>query len=262
MSNQIWARNSAVKLHDTSADKFQNLYALGQTPYDTGFAYGRRQISKFFQTVIDKLPAGAAILDVGCGTGHQLVELLDQGFQAVGIEPSAEMRRHAESKLPPETVRPGTILNLPFDNDTFDFVYAIEVLRYLNEADNVAGLQELRRVLKPGGIFFGTFVNRYALDGFAIVVALRKALESLLNKPRRYHTEFETPGKVAKTFHSLGFREVEIHGTFFAAIRNCYKIHQPFGRYCARSLEPYDPLLCDTPFLRPFAGHIIGIARK
>lgn len=262
MSKQIWARDSAVLIHDKSANKFQSLYESGKTSYDSAFSYGRCQFSKYFQTVLDKLPDDATILDVGCGTGHKLVELLDLGFHAVGIEPSCQMRSYAESKLPQGTVMPGTILKLPFDNDTFDFVYAFEVLRYLNQDDNIAGLREILRVLKPGGIFFGTFVNRYALDGFALLVSLRRALESVLKKPRSYHTEFETPDKLEKALYSIGFQKVEIHGAMIAMLRVIYKIHTSFGRFCARLLEPYDPFLCDTPFLRPFAGHLIGIARK
>jgi len=262
LSKQIWARDSAVACHDKSADKFQRFYESDQTPYDSGFSYGRHLISKYFSPVLNELPEGAAILDVGCGTGNHLLELLRLGFQARGIEPSAQMRRHAESKLPQGTVRPGTILKLPFANETFDFVYAIEVLRYLDQDDNKVGLKEVFRVLKPGGIFFGTFVNQYALDGFAIVVGLRKVLEILLKKPRTYHTEFETPGKLAKTFHAIGFRELETHGTMLAMLRICYRVHHPFGGYCARLLEPYDAALSDTPFLRPLAGHLIGIARK
>jgi SAM-dependent methyltransferase len=49
-----------------------------------------------------------------------------------------------------------------FENETLDFVYVIEVFRYLAHDDNLQGLREVFRVLRPGGIFFGTFVNRFS----------------------------------------------------------------------------------------------------
>ena len=104
---------------------------------DSAFLYGRRQIDFHFRNIIDKLDKNSRILDLGCGTGEKIEELLGDGFEVVGIEPSINMRKYAESKLPPGTVKDGSILNIPFPDNYFDFVYAIEVLRYLNHNDNV-----------------------------------------------------------------------------------------------------------------------------
>ena len=93
-----------------------------------------------------------------------MARLLALGFDVTGIEPSAEMRRLAAEHVPMALVSDGSVLELAAGEATYDFVYAIEVFRYLDTADNAAGHREIVRVLKPGGIYFGTYVNKWALD--------------------------------------------------------------------------------------------------
>ena len=262
IDREMWARNTAVEVHDYNADWFNQQYNKYQDYYDSAFLYGRRQIDFHFGHIIEKLDKKSRILDLGCCTGEQIEELLGDGFEVVGIEPSKNMRQYAESKLPPGTVKDGSILNIPFPDNYFDFVYAIEVLRYLNYNDNVTGMKEIYRVLRPGGIFFGTFVNRYAADGFAIITNIRKIAGRYSGKAQPCHVEFETPEKLINTLGFIGFQEVEIHGAMIAFLRIIYKINNKLGRVCAKILEPYDKSLSDNSRFRYIAGHLVGIAKK
>lgn len=257
-----WARARAVSFHDVKADWFASQYSRPEQRFASAFLYGRHQINIHCYRQIALLPRQARILDVGCGTGEQLTHLLKLGFEAFGVEPSEKMRCYAVSKLPAGVVLNGSVLDLPFASNSFDFMYAIEVFRYLDYADNLCGLQEIHRVLKPGGVFFGTFVNLYALDGSFVIAGARKLMEKWFGKGLRFHTEFETPQGLKEKLLSAGFSDVETHGAMVAGMFFVYKLGQPFGEACARLLEPLDALLSDTFFLRPFAGHLIGIARK
>lgn len=261
-NNSPWARSTAVSFHDKKADWFASQYAQSQRYLASSFLYGRRQIDIHLSHQIANLPKHARVLDVGCGTGEQVSRLLNYGFEVFGIEPSEKMRTYAKSKLPAGTVKDGSVLNLPFANDFFDFAYAIEVFRYLNYEDNLRGLQEIRRVLKAGGLFFGTFVNFYALDGSALLIGMRKLAERWFSKTLDFHTEFMTPRKLERMLRSVGFSDVHTHGAKIASLHIAYKLGQPIGEVCARLLEPIDPLLSDTPVLRAFAGHLIGVAQK
>ncbi len=260
--NMNWARDTAVEIHDKTADWFAQQYTQSQNEYSSPFMYGRKQIDIHFNSITADLPKGARILDVGCGTGDQVARLLELGFEARGIEPSEKMREHARARLQEGTVIDGSVLEMPFEDDYFDFVYAIEVFRYLDTGDNLEGLKEARRVLKPGGCFFGTFVNLYALDLFAALVGLRRLNARISGKPLDCHTEFETPGSLRGMFASAGFSGVEIHGAMIAGLRIAYKIAGPLGGICARLLDPLDRFISDTSFMRALAGHLIGIARK
>lgn len=261
-NNQIWARNKAVLIHDETADWFAKQYNKTQDHFSSSFSYGRQQINNYLFKEVLKLPKGAKILDVGCGTGDHIEQFINYGFNVTGIEPSENMCKYAEAKLPKGTVVSGSVLNLPFKDNSFDFIYAIEVFRYLNNEDNLYGFKEILRVLKPGGLFFGTFINFYALNGFTILVAVRKLKERWFSKPLRCHSEFETPTRLEKKLLSAGFSNVQTHGAMIAPLIIFYKFSQRFGKICAKILEPIDPLLSDTPIFRSSANHLIAIAKK
>lgn len=257
-----WAQASAVSQHNRDAEWFAEQYKNEESCYSSPFLYGRKQFDGFFQNQLAKLPKNAKVLDIGCGTGSQLASLKEQGFEVSGIEPSENMRKHAQSILPSGTVIDGSVIALPYEDNSFDFVYSIEVFRYLSDEDNLGGMKEIRRVLKPGGVFFGTFVNRFALDGFYLLILLRRLRSKLLNQQINCHTEFETPAKLENGLRAAGFSGVDIHGAMLAGLRLAYKIGTPVGAFLARLLEPLDPQVSDRLFIKGLAGHLIGIARK
>lgn len=260
-NNQNWARNKAVLIHNETADWFASQYNK-QDCFSSAFTCGRHHINRYLFQELLKLSKGANILDVGCGTGDHMKQLIGRGFDVVGIDPSGKMRNYAESELPKGTIINGSVLELPFTDNSFDFVYSVEVFRYLNGEDNFRGFAEIKRVLRPGGVFFGTFINFYALSGFAVAVGIRKLKERWFNKPLKFHSEFETPKKIEKKLFFAGFSGVQTHGAMFAPLLILYKINQSIGKMCARILDPIDPFLSDTHIFRPFATHLIAIAKK
>lgn len=94
-------------------------------------------------------------LEVGCGPGFltgAVATLIPQG-QAVGLDLSSEMMTVARTIVAPEHpnlgFEQGSAYELPFADDSFDFVYSRLVYQHL--ADPLAALTEARRVVKPGG---------------------------------------------------------------------------------------------------------------
>jgi SAM-dependent methyltransferase len=258
----VWAREAAVLAHHQGAEQLDRAYQIQTTQGAAlAFRYGRAQIGVHFDCQVASLPPSAKILDVGCGPGHQMKKLRSKGFEVFGVEPAENMREIARSRSPAGTVREGSALDLPFENESFDFVYEIEVFRYLAHEDNLQALREVFRVLKPGGVFFGTFANLFAMDGFQVLEGLRSLREKCTHQARGWHTEFETPKSVERMLHCAGLSLVETHGAMLASLQIAYRLG-PIGKYLARVLEPADPVLSDAPLLRCFAGHLIGIARK
>lgn len=92
---------------------------------------------------------GKRILDVGTGTGDALTvaEDADPGGIVVGIDSAPGMLRLAKSQ---HLVAAAEVINLPFNDDTFDGVMANFALPYFTKLDTA--LFDVRRVLKPGGI--------------------------------------------------------------------------------------------------------------
>ena len=256
-----WSRRRAVDVHDETADHFAAWYRSDDV-FDSEFRYGRHLIDQVWARCVDELPAGAKCLDIGCGLGIYMARLRARGFEVTGIEPSAEMRRQAAGYVPAELISDGSVLALAAADATYDFVYAIEVFRYLNTRDNGLGHREIARVLKPGGIYFGTYVNSWALDGFHQLVALRALAARLRRRPPRYHVEFETPGSVKAKLENAGFAQVDIRGAMFAPLRIVHKISRGLGRTVGKMVMPHEAALSDTAWTRPLAGHLIAIARR
>jgi SAM-dependent methyltransferase len=87
------------------------------------------------------------ILDVGCGTGANL-EMLARFGEAEGVDVSSEALAFCRARGL-EKVRQGAAEELPYEDGTFDIVTGLDVVEHLD--DDIAGLREMRRVLKPGG---------------------------------------------------------------------------------------------------------------
>lgn len=97
---------------------------------------------------------GVSVLDVGAGQGGCLLELLDRGADAVGIEPGAEFAALARLRLGEAGHDPARLRNvagetLPFPDCSFDYVISLQVLEHVR--DPAAIVSEMLRVLKPGG---------------------------------------------------------------------------------------------------------------
>lgn len=126
---------------------------------------GRRRIIISFVKEIcaqisDRRPR---ILDVGCGTGANLKTLAEFG-EAEGVDISPDALQFCRERGL-NNVKLGAAEELPYDDATFDLVTALDVVEHLD--DDVGGLRELRRVLRPGGrvlIFVPTFMWLWGLQ--------------------------------------------------------------------------------------------------
>ena len=111
---------------------------------------GRRAILESFMEGIRlsfvSRPSSVKILDVGCGTGANL-EMLAQFGVSEGVDVSDDALEFCKKKG--LKVHRGLAEQLPFEDESFDVVTALDVVEHLD--DDVAGLKEMNRVLKNDG---------------------------------------------------------------------------------------------------------------
>lgn len=171
---------------------------------------GRRRIIKSFlkrlrQQMADANPTSGPgsstlkILDVGCGTGANL-EMLSQFGEAQGVDVSAEALAFCRARGL-DNVKLGEAERLPFEENAFNLVTGLDVVEHLD--DDLAGLKEMRRVLRPDGralLFVPAFMFLWGVQDDISHHRRRYTLDSLKQVVKQAGFEVERATYVNITF--------------------------------------------------------------
>jgi 2-polyprenyl-3-methyl-5-hydroxy-6-metoxy-1,4-benzoquinol methylase len=113
---------------------------------------------------------GARLLDAGCGTGlfSQLAD--ERGADVVSLDLGPNLLAEVAKKCDSERVV-GSVSDLPFEDESFDFVVCTEVIEHTPEPRR--SVAELARVVRPGGTLVVTTPNRVWHPAIRIANALR-----------------------------------------------------------------------------------------
>ena len=115
----------------------------------------RGMYQRFEDTLRECIPAGALVLDAGCGSGRIFRYELAADCRVVGVDIGAELRDNPNVA---DRVR-GDVQRLPFASSSFDAVLASHVMEHLSRA--AEALAEVARVLRPAGRFLLLTPNRF-----------------------------------------------------------------------------------------------------
>jgi ubiquinone/menaquinone biosynthesis C-methylase UbiE len=137
----------------SKVDYNQNLYKT----YQKGRALSEETCRQWMGVIARHLSRrhGLAILDLGSGTGRFSPRLAEHfGAAVIGVEPSEKMRGLAEesSVHPRVTYLAGSAEKIPLADETCDFAFMSMILHHIDDLERCC--DELRRVLKPGGLVF------------------------------------------------------------------------------------------------------------
>lgn len=94
------------------------------------------------------------ILDAGCGTGGNLYALEQAGYTDLSGFDLSPIALEFCRKRGLDHVRQGSITDIPFNNNTFDIIVSCDVVTDAGTDNEMTALQELYRVLRPGGRLF------------------------------------------------------------------------------------------------------------
>jgi ubiquinone/menaquinone biosynthesis C-methylase UbiE len=92
-----------------------------------------------------------SIADLGCGDGYGSYRLYQEGFKVIGLDLSTDMVERANARIKEEGISfvQGDLTDLPFEKEAFDAAMAINSLEWTEVP--YKGLEEMKRILKPGG---------------------------------------------------------------------------------------------------------------
>jgi SAM-dependent methyltransferase len=116
-------------------------------------SYWSTGLQKRFDLVLSHIKdfKGKKILDVGCGVGTFLQKFSQVGMEAFGVELDKQKVDCILDKELYSKIRISPAENLPFEDNTFDFVFSHEVLEHVD--NDQKAVTEALRVLKPNGQF-------------------------------------------------------------------------------------------------------------
>jgi SAM-dependent methyltransferase len=105
-------------------------------------------------------------LEMGCGAGPNLIWLAQKGIRVSGIDISPVALELSKRNLHNAgledrigELREAPVSRVPFENESFDGIIEACVFQHLSKSERLSAFEEVRRLLKPGGLFVG-----YMLD--------------------------------------------------------------------------------------------------
>ncbi|MDD1639177.1 MAG: class I SAM-dependent methyltransferase [Methanomicrobiales archaeon] len=199
--------------------------------YDSemGRAY-HRHISS---ALLERLPRGKYLLDLGCGTGLFMRRYGETGGDAIGLDISRGMIENARGRCNGFEFCMGTAEELPFRDQTFDAISCLLAFSYLTNPSWM--LAEASRILKPGGKIAVCTLSRTMLT--SLVPAIYRLGELIDVRHigvgdfgERYYTEDE----MVILFSEAGFHDIRVKRVSFAHI----SLKKPIFEI-ARKMEPF-----------------------
>jgi SAM-dependent methyltransferase len=143
-------------------------------------------------------------LDFGAGDGNFVELLIEKGFSAAGLEPSANRALSLERRL---SGRPGFLgVASPDGDDQYDAVFLIEVVEHVLDDVSAEVMAAVHRRLKPGGLLIVTTPNREDLE---LGMALEPATGKLFH--RWQHVRSFTPEDLDSFLTAHGFAALTVH---------------------------------------------------
>jgi ubiquinone/menaquinone biosynthesis C-methylase UbiE len=157
---------------------------------------GNLQANLDFLARTNLLKPGDRILEIGCGIGTVVAELVRQGYDAMGTDISQVAVEYGRAKYGNVRLEVQPAEELPYADGTFGVALSFDLFEHIAHIDRHVG--EVQRVLKPGGHYLFETPNK-----LSNVVAETLAYKSL--KWRRVHPSLHTPGQLRRRLARHGF---------------------------------------------------------
>jgi SAM-dependent methyltransferase len=241
----------AIGQHSRQAGEFADRYRdLESSVYASCFSYSRWRLDALLQLYLPERGDGRRLLDVGCGTGHHMASLRERGFEVAGVDGSVEMIAHARANNPGAQIKVADVDSLPFPDSSFDFVLCIEVLRYL--PDFTRCVNEIARVLKPGGVCLVTAAPLFNLNGYWLV----NRIAGLVRPAGFVHLKqfFTTSRRLRKAFAGAGFNAPTVHGVYLGPVNWVERLAPSLLPRTLKAWELVDSAITDRRMTREFSN--------
>ena len=107
---------------------------------------------RLLHELIERLPAGAKVLDAGCGAGIPISQLLSERFYVTGVDFSEAQIELAKKNVPAGEFICQDMTKLDFPENTFDGIVSYYAIIHIPREEHQPLLANFYRMLKPGGM--------------------------------------------------------------------------------------------------------------
>ncbi len=199
-------------------EKMNDFFEARLEGYDAHMLSDIEGAGEFYPFTAAQLPdsPGAAVLDLGCGTGLELEYFFSRnpGAKVTGIDLSGGMLEALKAKFPDKTLElvQGSYFEVPLGENWFDAAVSVESLHHFTQEEKIGLYRKLHAALKDGGYFILTdyFAPDDAYEQFYFSELRRLKAEQGIADDAFYH--YDTPLTVAHETEALtaaGFSRVE-----------------------------------------------------
>ena len=168
-------------LHGEFADDYERFFAA----YDTW----RYDQEGHIPACLDRFDfRDQRVLEIGLGQGAESEQLIRRGARWSGLDLTPEsvdrVRARLELReLPYDTLRQGSVLEIPWPDRSFDIVFSHGVLHHVPDIDTAQA--EIRRVLRPGGTLVAMLYARHSMNYQVSIRVVRRAILAMAYPLRR-----------------------------------------------------------------------------
>lgn len=126
-------------------DKIAEEYAAARSKLD-------RRDKKYLDSLLERLPEGSRILDLGCGSGEPVTKFLAERHEVVGIDISRRQIQLAQENVPNATFFVGDMTETSFPDKTFDAIVSLIAIIHVPREEHADLFGRMHAMLKDGGL--------------------------------------------------------------------------------------------------------------
>jgi ubiquinone/menaquinone biosynthesis C-methylase UbiE len=117
-----------------------------------------------FFDALSECTGSASVLNLGCGPGPDVETFVEAGYEVAGLDITQSFLTEATERVPAGAFVRGDMRSLPFQDGSFDGIWASASFHHVPRPDARETLRDCRRVLRPGGSLFASVKRDEGLD--------------------------------------------------------------------------------------------------
>ena len=217
----------------------------------------------FCRTVrsVGGVTSGPRVFVAGCGKGHEALFIRRElGGSLVGVDIDQKWQPGLGADVPDFQLLAGSILDLPFADDSFDVVFYHHVIEHVS--DPAGSLRELARILRPGGLIYVGTPNRHRVVGYL------GSFDATTSEKLRWNLS-EYRARLTNRFRNelgahAGFSEKELYGLLAAEFTDIRFLTSDYLRfkYGGRLPQLFLAAVCSRGLREVAAPSVYAIARR